>query len=187
MTRYSGRTLIEQPSVGGWGQPAVGVGYGVATGGTSSTITVGTQQYTLLSFTALGTLTVTKAGLFDLLIIGGGSSGVSGWYGNGRPGAPGGGAGGAFDSTVYFDANQTVTIGAGGADPTTNLEYNIGSNSYVGVNLGSASASARGDAPSWLSVEAVRVAQQYGFAGGTTAVNDGGGGGGQDPRHAGRP
>ncbi len=45
--------------------------YGVATGGTSSSITVGGVNYTLLTFTASGTLTVATAGLFDVLIFGG--------------------------------------------------------------------------------------------------------------------
>jgi hypothetical protein len=44
-----------------------GVGYGTATGGSSSSITVGGQNYTLLTFTSSSTLTVTKAGLFDVL------------------------------------------------------------------------------------------------------------------------
>ena len=47
-------------------------GYGVATGGTSSSITIGGQNYTLLTFTSDATLTVTSAGLFDVLLVGGG-------------------------------------------------------------------------------------------------------------------
>ena len=86
--------------------------YGAATGGDSSaTITVGSDSYTLLTFTSTGTLTVTDAGLFDLLIVGGGAGGVSDSIYCG-----GGGAGGLmYVDKVYFDANQTVTIGAGGA------------------------------------------------------------------------
>jgi hypothetical protein len=85
--------------------------YGTATGGTSSSITVGGDSYTLLTFTASSTLTVSKAGLFDVLIVGGGGGG-------GQSGLTvgGGGAGGyrEFDK-IYFDTDQTVTIGAGGA------------------------------------------------------------------------
>jgi hypothetical protein len=40
-------------------------GYGVATGGTSSSITVDGINYTLLTFTSDDTLTVTSAGLFE--------------------------------------------------------------------------------------------------------------------------
>jgi hypothetical protein len=87
------------------------VNYGTATGGTSSSITVGGESYTLLEFTSSSTLTVTKAGLFDVLIVGGGGGG-----GQSSLTVGGGGAGGyrEFDQ-VYFDTNQTVTIGAGGS------------------------------------------------------------------------
>ena len=50
-----------------------GATYGTATGGaSSSTITVSGVQYTMLTFTSTATLTVTKAGLFDVLLVGGG-------------------------------------------------------------------------------------------------------------------
>jgi len=96
------------------GSAWVGVGganYGTATGGSSSTITVGGESWTLLTFTSSGTLTVTDAGLFDVLIVGGGGGGGQAGLTTG-----GGGAGGYREfSQVYFDSNQTVTIGAGGA------------------------------------------------------------------------
>jgi hypothetical protein len=189
MTRYGQRTLTAQPSLANWGQAApVGIGYGVATGGTSSTITVSGQSYTMLTFTGAGTLTVTKAGLFDLLIIGGGSSGLSGWYGNGRPGGPGGGAGGALETTVYLSTNQTVSIGAGGAHTTGPFELFLGTASFVGANLGSGSASGRGSAPSWASGgNTAPVPQQKGFDGDNTiGASDGGGGGGQAAIGSGR-
>lgn len=97
--------------------------YGVATGGDSSvTITVGGESYTMLTFLSSGTLTVTDAGVFDLLIVGGGAGGVSDSIYCG-----GGGAGGLmYVDKVYFDANQTVTIGAGGGNA------NHGTGSAVG-------------------------------------------------------
>ena len=86
--------------------------YGVATGGTSSSITVGGINYTLLTFTASGTLTVTEAGLFDCIIIGpGGQGGQNG----------GGGAGGYLEQTLYIDANQTITVGAGNHGNTSSV------------------------------------------------------------------
>ena len=95
-----------------WKVSALSTGYGAATGGTSSTITVNSESYTLLEFTSTGTLTVTKAGLFDVLVVGGGGGG--GTDGSFIAGA--GGAGGYREYTgVYLDANQTVTIGAGAA------------------------------------------------------------------------
>ncbi len=181
MTRFGERTR-SGTRVNTFAQrPSAGIGYGVATGGTSSSITVvGLGNFTMLTFTGAGTLTVTKAGLFDLLIIGGGSSGLAGWYGNGRPGSPGGGAGGALETTVYFSTNQTVTIGAGGADPTSAFEYFLGADSFVGAELGSGGASGRGGAPSWSSGgNTAPVPAQKGFDGFSGASNDGGGGGGQ--------
>ena len=93
-------------------QTAYATVYGTATGGTSSSITVDSQAYTLLTFTSDGTLTVSAAGLFDVLLIGGGG-GSNNVGGNG---AGGGGAGQLVETTVYFPAGtQTITIGAGGA------------------------------------------------------------------------
>ena len=46
--------------------------YGVASGGTESDITIGGVNYKLHTFTATGALTVSQAGLFDVLILGGG-------------------------------------------------------------------------------------------------------------------
>lgn len=90
-----------------------GSAYGTATGGSSSSITVGGVNYTLLTFTSTGTLTVTKAGFFDYCLIGGGS-GTSYFAGGVRP--SGGGGGGAVSvGSIYLSANQTVTIGAGGS------------------------------------------------------------------------
>ena len=188
MTRYAQRTLLQQPTVANWGKAApVGIGYGVATGGTSSTITVSGQSYTMLTFTGAGTLTITKAGLFDFLVIGGGSSGLAAWYGNGRPGAAGGGAGGVLEVIGYLDTNQTITVGAGGTDPTNVFEYFYGNNSAVGAFIGVGSASGRGSVVSWGGgAEAARTPAQLGFAGGTVGGSDGGGGGGMTQDGQGR-
>jgi hypothetical protein len=89
--------------------------YGVATGGSSSSITVGGVNYTLLTFTSSGTLTVTQAGVFDVLVVAGGGGGFA-------PSSTffvGGGGGGWSQSTIYIDANQTVTVGAGGTTTTS--------------------------------------------------------------------
>jgi len=90
-----------------------GTGYGSATGGSSSSITVGGINYTLLTFTSTGTLTNTKAGFFDYLIIGGGSG--SNIRNDSARANGGGGAGAVLCGTIYLAANQTITIGAGGS------------------------------------------------------------------------
>jgi hypothetical protein len=87
--------------------------YGVATGGTSSNITVDGLPHRMLTFTGSGTLTVSTAGFFDCTIIGGGAAGKSSINGNGG----GGGGGGAIVTSIlaYFEAGtHTVAIGAGG-------------------------------------------------------------------------
>ena len=89
--------------------------YGEATGGTSSSITVGGINYTLLTFTSDSNLVVSKAGLFDVCAVGGGGSGGSSrWSANLAVG--GGGAGGVAVGTIYLAAaTHTIDIGAGGA------------------------------------------------------------------------
>ena len=73
-----------------------------STSGAAGTATTG-EAYI---FTGSGAITVSKAGLLDVLIIGGGGGGYGG----------GGGAGGYWEKTLWFEAgSHTVTIGAGGA------------------------------------------------------------------------
>ena len=109
MVAYSTATSLQVYNGTAWVD--LSTGYGVATGGASTAITVGGTAYTLLTFTTDGTLTVTKSGLFDVFLVGAGA-GSSNLGGNG---AGGGGAGQLTEATAYFTANQTVTIGAGGA------------------------------------------------------------------------
>jgi hypothetical protein len=98
----------------------VSTGYGVATGGTSSSITVGGQNYTLLAFTSSSTLTVSKAGLFDILLVGGGGGGGN----TGSSGFSEGGGGGSGAevaiTTVYADAGSYTVVVAGGGAADTN-------------------------------------------------------------------
>jgi len=86
-----------------------GANYGIATGGTSSSITVNSINYTLLAFTSDNTLVISRSGLFDVMLIGGGAGG-GGHFGGG------GGAGGLFITTVFLEAaSLSVTVGAGGS------------------------------------------------------------------------
>jgi hypothetical protein len=118
MVAYSTATQLQVYDGSAWVD--LSTGYGVATGGSSSSITVGGVNYTLLSFTSDSTLTVTKSGLFDLLVISGGGGGGKDATGSGGDRGGGGGGGGVVELTgVYFSANQTVTVGAGGAAGAT--------------------------------------------------------------------
>ena len=95
-----------------------GANYGTATGGSSSSVTVGGINYTLLTFTTDGNLVVSKTGLFDVLMFGGGGGGGS-TQDNSVSGG-GGGAGGYVQSTVYLTAaTYAVDIGAGGVGTST--------------------------------------------------------------------
>jgi hypothetical protein len=157
MVAYSTATQLQVYDGSAWVD--LSTGYGVATGGSSTAITVGGQAYTLLTFTSSSTLTVTKAGLFDLTIVGGGGSGGNGGTSNG----PGGGAGSKVEQlTAYFAANQTITIGAGGASNATAGGNGLrGIPSLVGDGLGLGGGAGQG------------------FGGVTTEnMSDGNGGGG---------
>jgi len=101
--------------------------YGTATGGASSApITVGADSYTMLTFTADGNLVVTKAGLFDCLLVGGG--GGAGRDPNFISFCGGGGAGGVTVQTIQLAAaTYAVDVGAGGAFFTAGLFSRIAS------------------------------------------------------------
>lgn len=132
--RFPARTTSD-PSIGAWGKPAAagGLSYGIATGGASSSITVSSVPYTLLTFTSDANLVVTKEGKFDVLAFGGGGGGgnsVGSSYGgvNYTNGGGGGGAGGRVLATLALAAGTyAVTVGAGGAVETKGAESSIGS------------------------------------------------------------
>lgn len=197
MSRYSARTSIQQPSVANWGKPApagIGVvgGYGLATGGTSSSITVSSNPYTLLSFTSDGTLTVATGGIFDCLLIGGGG-------GHGYAGAQpqgGGGGGGVIRSSYYIPAGTyAVKIaagqGSGGsvgfASAIANVAYVGGggasnghatpSGQQTGINGGGAGGFNQGSNPSCMQ-GITNTIYGGGYSGGGNAGGHGGAGGG---------
>ena len=105
-----------------------GANYGAATGGTGVTnVTISGVNYAYTSFTSSGTLTVTKSGLFDVYIFGGGAAGGTGTDTVSVGSSGGGGAGGSQLSTVYLSANQSITIGAGGAAGLNGTSTKLGS------------------------------------------------------------
>jgi hypothetical protein len=89
--------------------------YGAASGGTSITPwTVSSVNYNGSKFTVDGTLTVSRPGLFDLLMVGSGGGGAGGANGY-EQGTGGGGSGGqVLPVTVYLTAGTyDVKIGTG--------------------------------------------------------------------------
>jgi hypothetical protein len=173
-------------NLGGGGNP-----YGVATGGTETTVTDGGFSYTLCTFTSTGTLTVSTPGIFDVIVFGGGGGG-------GAAGAPprgggGGGAGSMFYSTIYIDATQTVTIGAGGNGGS--VAGAVGTQSKIGdlcVGYGGSGGMFQSPTvPAFTNIgrgcgggaaenhpTAVGTDELYAFKGGTNVSNNAGGGGG---------
>jgi len=108
-----------------WSNTGEGVGNvvlpPVVTGGTITTV----GGYKIHTFTSSGTLTFSRGGAVDYLVVAGGGSGG---------GAGGGGAGGMFVGTIIASIGATtITIGAGASGPTTNLQGNDGSASSFGT------------------------------------------------------
>ncbi len=169
-------------------------GYGVATGGTSSSITVSSQNYTLLTFTSDDNLVVSTAGLFDVLLVGGGASAGRGYAASYSAGGGGGGGilGTASTITMYLGAGTySLDIGAGGATTTSNGQVGVngspskfsslnivlggGGGGTLGVN-GLSSATGGGDLGGY--VPGSSLVSEFGFGGGTVGSNSAGGGGG---------
>jgi hypothetical protein len=113
MVAYSTATGLQVFNGSTWADVG-GTGYGAATGGIGAptAVTISGVNYQYLTFNATGLLTVTKAGFFDFLAIGGGQGAakiVAAEAGGG------GGAGQVVIGSIYLSSNQTITIGAGGA------------------------------------------------------------------------
>ena len=192
MTRYGTRTLQQQPSVGNWGQVAptdIGVknGYGVATGGTAITPwVVSSTSYNGMKFTTDATLTVTIAGLFDVLLISGGMGGNGGGNGNSAANMGGGSTCGQLvQATVYLTATTyAVKIGAGQAGNTSHILTPLaaaqvtsisGSIGVLGGGMGNGYVFG-GNGGAWLT--SAFVATTGGTAAGTGASAASGGGAG---------
>jgi hypothetical protein len=173
-------------------------GYGTATGGTSSSITVSGQAYTLLTFTSTGTLTVTQSGLFDCMVWSAGGGGAGGIGTSSYTGGGGAGAGGYFQQTLFLDANQTITVGAGGAGGGNEAYGSRGNTSSVGTLIAMIGGSAgqgystagnnnQGFGPcgsggagyaNWITLSVLPYDTSFGKAGGNGVNNFTGGAGG---------
>jgi hypothetical protein len=154
------------------------VSYGVATGGTPSSITVGGINYTLLTFESDANLVVSTGGLFDVFLIGGGG----GSWNN----AGGSGPGGIARSTINLPAGtHAVDVGAGGAGNTVGLSSTIGATTLgahvapvaVGGGFGPMPLTGCGAQPINSGVVGI-IPSQNPFAGGNSLSNAGGGGAG---------
>jgi hypothetical protein len=154
LAQYGGGTLVFQSASAATFFSQQSASYGVATGGTSSSITVSGVNYTLLRFTTDSSLVVSRAGLFDALLVGGGSGG---WYGTVAGG--GGAAGGLLQQTIYLTAaTYTVDIGAGGSPVTAEVNQSLGLPTTLGVS------------PSGLTAVGGLYQFLYGSSGATSGV-----------------
>ena len=175
--------------------------YGTATGGIGAptAVTISGVNYEYLTFNSTGTLTVTKSGFFDYMLIGGGT----GCYQISTASNAGGGAGQVSIGTVYLDTNQTITIGAGSAfSDGLSVAFNQASNTTLGATSPFAPTGLGGAYSNPLNTGrpivfigggqgccdnqtafAVNESVSIGFRGGNTAGNTAaGGGGGQSSR-----
>lgn len=166
----------------------------------SNTATGTYTGYKYVTFTGNGTLTVTTAGLADILVVGGGGGGGKCGDTNRTGGTrSAGGAGGYLETQLFLDAGSyTVTVGSGGAGSTSFASYASdgthskidtivcpgGGGGWSGFNAdnttaysgragGSGSGSVRG-----ASAGAGLYSNSYGNAGGVGSLNGAGGGAG---------
>jgi hypothetical protein len=177
MTAYSTATGVQVYNGSAWVNVG-GAGIADFSNAATGTYSSGGVDYKYLTFTASSTLTVTRAGLADLLIIGGGGGG-----GN----AAGGGAGGYLTITdAYLAAGSvTVTVGAGGAVEKEGVTSRIGSYYVAGggsigyVNDGTLGGSGGGATTAGKTGGAgIPTLGNNGGNGATTAGGGGGGAGG---------
>jgi hypothetical protein len=147
LSQYGGGTLLALSASTFVFFPAGGVGAANFSDTATGTYSSGGFNFKFKTFLASGTLTVTQAGLADLLIVGGGGGGTMG----------GGGAGGYLTVTeAYLPAGTlTVTVGAGGASSLSGSNgqayngiasrigsyYAVGGGGGGGMDSGSAKAS----------------------------------------------
>lgn len=159
-----------------------GANYGVATGGTSASRTVGGVNYTVLTFSSDDNLVVSRAGLFDVLLIGGGgggggtSSGSYGYNGSGGGGGAGALVGFAATTTIYLPAaTYSIDVGAGGAGNNGGFAKTAsGAASYIANII---SAGGGGGAGSWqqgASLATWLIGDSGGSGGGSTISGGGG-------------
>jgi hypothetical protein len=88
--------------------------------------------YKYLTFTASGTLTVTRAGLAEVLVVGGGGGGHR-TDSSDRSCRSGGGGGGYYAATVELAVQSyTVTVGGGGSANSNGSSSSIGTLAVIG-------------------------------------------------------
>jgi hypothetical protein len=146
---------------------------------TTATYTDGGINYKTYAFTGSGSITFSKAGLVDLLVIGGGGGNQHSTYGSG--------AGGFISQTNFYvsDSAVTVTIGAGGASQSQGGHSVFDKLFAIGGGAGSSSGTSLGYITTGAStgcstVSGVPKVAGQGNAGFVGPSGGGGGGAGGD-------
>ena len=122
LAQFESAALIRTASNAWTLVPFSGAGSANFSNAATGTYTDSGINYKYVTFTGSGTLTVTKAGLADVLLIGGGGGG-------GFNGGGGGGGGGLNYVTSFYIpvGTYTTTVGAGGASQTKGVNSSLGS------------------------------------------------------------
>ena len=140
MVAYSTATGLQVYNGSAWVDLSTGYGAGTGGSGTATGTAIGGVNYNVHTFTTDTNFVVTKGGLFDVLLAGGGNAGY-GWAGGAGYAGGGGGAGGVLQQTVYLSAGTaTVDIGAGGAGSAGNIRGSQGFPSVIGAGINAISA-----------------------------------------------
>ena len=167
--------------------------YGVATGGSSASRTIGGENYTVLTFSSDDNLVVSDAGLFDVLLVGGGGGGGGG----SDPQVGGGGGAGALvgfasTTTIYLTAGTyAVDVGAGGAGFVNGGNVTSSNASYIGDKISAcgggaggaqdfqiAGSGGSGGGRKYTGLGGYSIDETFGNDGGTGVSGAAGGGGG---------
>jgi hypothetical protein len=130
MGRYSGRTLVDQGAISNWGKtaPSSAVAWGAGTGGTTSTITVGANTYTLHTYTTDSTFVCTKAGKVEIFLVGGGGGAGFNFIGRTYGDSGGSGSGPVQCTMDLVTGTYTIDVGAAEANSIFSLS---GDSSYT--------------------------------------------------------
>ena len=140
--------------------------YAKCTGGSSSQITIGGKAFTLLTFTSDSTLTVSRAGLLDVYMVGGGGNG---WGGDGQVAVGAGGGGGS-----YRNVQISITAGSHNVDVGGAVSQSILGSSLVVAGNGSSGSGGSGGANTAPSTGPIYSAGRGGAGHGGNGSIDGG-------------
>ena len=162
MVAYSTATALQVYNGSAWVDASLGYGVASGTAALSTAITVAGTAYTLLTFTADSNLGVSKAGLFDVLLVGGGGGGAGAVGGTGT--ALVGGAGGAGLDISSFVQTATTVAGGGGGQRQT------GSSGAGGTGGGGAASNAGTGTPGTANTGGGGGGGATGAAGGSGVV-----------------